>query len=346
VTADAGSDDVSSDDVPPNYTGAGDLVAESPSSGVPVPYVGPISSSEPRDAGQSTSGPGTTGFGADDLDTAVGATEVGGGRRTRRVVGIVAVVLVVAIAAVAGAVAIGTVVRGGSSTTGSAAARAEATHLLHESLTAAEEAETFHYESTSTAAGATQLTIGDAAPNRGSQVITIGPHTFDIVVVDTEAFFKGDATVLQSQLGLDQVAAQQYAGQWISLQPSDAPYQSVYTAVNTSSALADGITITPRRVLSASHDDGVAVTSIRGGLAPTDQTPASGVAQLDVRVSSHLPVRFSSAGAVGGLRTVVHVNFSDWGETVTVTAPTGAVPYSSLPVGGIAPQPGNPPILT
>jgi hypothetical protein len=287
----------------------------------------------------SSYGHGVDHAAVDDTDTSAS-----GSRRPRRAVAIVSVALVAVLVVVAVGVGIGAVVRGGSSTTGAAAE--EATRLLDESLKAAHHARTFHYQSTSTTAGVEQLTIGDAAPDRGSQAITIGSHIIDIVVVGTEAFFKGDATVLQSQLGLDPRTAEQHADQWISLQPSDAPYQSVYTAVNTSSALADGITITPKRVLSAGHVDGVAVTSISGAIPPTDQTPESGTAQLDVSVSSHLPVRFSSAGVVSGKRTMVRVDFGAWGERVPVDAPTGALPYSSLQIGAIPPEPGNPPILT
>jgi hypothetical protein len=260
-------------------------------------------------------------------------------RHPVRRLAVVALVVVVLAAAVVGAL----VFAGSTSTTTASVTGGPAagSRLLHSSLAAATRAKTFHYVSTSTTAGVTQTTVGDAAPDRGRQFITIGSHNFTILVIGTQAYFQGDAVIMQSQLGLDPVVAQQHAGQWITLQPSDSPYQSVYEAVTTQSALADSITIAPTAVLSTTAIGRTSVTPIRGTLTPVAQTPTTGTARLDVRTASHLPVRFSGTGTVNSQQTVLSVVFGQWGEPVVVVAPAGALAYSSLQIGGLNPGSGG-----
>jgi len=261
-------------------------------------------------------------------------------RRGRVVLALGAAVLVIG-----GAAAIAVAATSGSSSparpvvTGGPAA---AQHLVETAIAAAEAARTFHYVSTSSAGGVTQTTVGDAAPDRGRQVITIGTHTFSVLVVGTAAYFQGDAATLQAELSLDPAAAQAHAGQWISLAPSDAPYQSVYAAVTTKAALDDTITIAGKSVLSEVTVGRTTVTPVRGLLTPVDQTPTTGTARLEVRSGRpHLPVRFSGSGTVNNQQSVFGVTFGQWGEQVVVEAPAGAVAYSSLQVGGLNPGSGG-----
>jgi len=263
---------------------------------------------------------------------------------------LIAVAGVVVLAAVA--VGVGIVASGGSSTsstssTGVVGGPAAASRLVRASLVAANGARTFHYVSVSTSQGITQTTIGDAAPDSGHQVITIGgTEDFTVLVIGTAAYFQGNAASMQDQLGLDPVVAQQHADQWISLQPSDAPYQAIYAAVTTAAALSDSVTISARAQLAPTTVDGTSVTPIRGTLTPVDQIPTRGTAHLFVRAKgSPLPVSFTGSGVVSGQATTFHTTFSQWGESVVVQAPAGAVAYSSVDIGGLN-QNNNPSVLT
>jgi hypothetical protein len=257
--------------------------------------------------------------------------------RRRRIVAVGSAIVLLA-AGITGIVVAST----GSSPPAVTGGAAAAERLVRTSLASAAAARTFHYVSTSTTAGVTQTTVGDAAPDRGQQTITIGDHTFSVVVVGTTAYFKGDAATMQAELGLDQVVAQAHAGQWISLAPADNPYQSVYAAVTTKSALDDTITIAGRSVLADATIGTTTVTPVRGLLTPVDQTPVTGTARLDVRSGRpHLPVRFSGAGSANGQQTSLSVTFDKWGERVDVSAPVGAIAYSSLQIGGLNPGSGG-----
>ncbi|HUO49569.1 MAG TPA: hypothetical protein VMU09_12110 [Acidimicrobiales bacterium] len=259
-------------------------------------------------------------------------------RRRGRLVAAVAFMVLVA----AGVTALVVWSTSGSSTSSVTGGAVAAERLVRASIVSAEAARTFHYVSTSTTQGITQTTVGDAAPDRGHQTITIGTHTFEVVVVGTAAYFKGDATTMQAELGLDQLVAEAHAGQWISLAPSDSPYDSVYAAVTTKSALDDTVTIAGKSVLSHATIGRTTVTPVRGLLTPVDQTPITGTARLDVRSARpHLPVRFTGTGTSNNQQTTLNVVFSQWGEPVAVTAPAGAIAYSSLQIGGLNPGSGG-----
>jgi len=156
---------------------------------------------------------------------------------------------------------------------------------------------------------------------------------------------------LVDQLGLPVSIAAPHAGQWISLAPGDAPYQSVYVAVTTRSALNANIAFAPRQQSGTSRRAGYRVLGITGPMSDqvvNGQTfKAKGNADLYVTASRpHLPVEYTENGKINKIASKLDMTFSKWGEVVSVTAPTGAVPYASLGAGnGTTPTTG-PPVLT
>jgi hypothetical protein len=248
----------------------------------------------------------------------------------------------------------GLVVSGGSSTTtppppASTATSPAARQLLQSALAAANRINSFHYVATSTATGpnaSTQRTVGVAGPDGGQQDITVGSQRFTVLVVGTACFLKGNAAALTANLDISAAAASAHAGQWISLAPTDGPYASVYAAVTARSALADNVTITPQHQLPPTKLDGRRVVVISGPIAKVTiagQTIAlKGTATLAVRSAApHLPVRFRESGSADGQQSVSTFTFSRWGAAVSLTAPTGAVPFASLPAGSGS-VPSNP----
>lgn len=225
--------------------------------------------------------------------------------------------------------------------------------LLRSVLASANTAGGFHYVSSSTQSSAssslTQVTVGDAGASSGRQEITIGASHFTVLVVGPTAYFEGDAVATSATLGLPAATATRYAGKWISLGSGDAPYQSVYVAVTTSSALHDNITLSPRSQVSGRKYDGSDVIAITGGITPIQGQPAKGTATLYVTASRpHLPVAYVEKGTIGGgsSRTTLDltIRFSTWGRQVSEVAPSGAVPFSSLgpSSGGSNGAPGSP----
>jgi hypothetical protein len=74
---------------------------------------------------------------------------------------------------------------------------------------------------------------------------------------------------------------------------------------------------------------------------------AKGTASLYVTATRpHLPVQYTEHGKIDNQASDLVMTFSKWGEAVTVTAPAGAVAYSSLGAGPTPTTPLGPPILT
>jgi hypothetical protein len=193
--------------------------------------------------------------------------------------------------------------------------------------------------------------VGDAGSSSGKQVITIGPDTFTVLVVGTACYFQGGERELVEQLGLPVPIATTYAGQWISLAPNDAPYQSVYVAVTTDSALTNDVAFAPRQESGVSRRSGYRVIGVTGPITnvPGDgQTqPTKGTASLYVTWSSpHLPVEYTENGKIGRVTNKLDMTFSKWGEVVAESAPQTAVGYASLSSGNTTTPTTGPPVLT
>jgi hypothetical protein len=249
---------------------------------------------------------------------------------------------------VVAAAAIGTWL--GTGGAGTPATPAASRQLVRSSLAAALAAGSFHYVSSSTSSSPTsapiqQITDGDAAPTSGRQVITVGGDTFDVVVVGTTAYFRGDAAAMVASLGLPAAVAAAHAGQWIALVPGEAPYPSVQVAVTTSSALSQNITFTAARELGTTTVEGRKTTVVQGPMSAVGGQPARGTATLYVSTGPRrLPVRYVERGTVGSGASEATldftITFSSWGDKVAVARPAGAVPFAALGVPGGAQTPG------
>jgi len=257
----------------------------------------------------------------------------------------VAVGLAVVVLVAAGVTLI--VTSGSPSTTASPIAQSLARVALKSTI----DGGSFHYVSRFTSQGQTQTTVGDAGVFSGKQVITIGTDTFTVIVVGAGCYFEGNERQMVEQLGLPVAIASSHAGQWISLSPGDAPYQSVYVAVTTRSALKANISFSPRQETGTSMRAGYRVLGITGPMknevVDGQLQRAKGTANLYVTKSRpHLPVEYTEKGKIDKFASTLVMTFSRWGEHLTVSAPHGAVSYASLGVGnGTTPSTG-PPVLT
>jgi hypothetical protein len=325
----------------------------------PPPVVPPVN---PYTAGSSPFGPppgpppgppvmGAPGFGNGSAHDPVAHRP----RRRARTILVIVVVAVLALAAGVGALIAQQTTTTVATVPGSSSSPA-ASQILRTAMAAAKRVGPFHYVATSSVSGPQgyiQKTLGEAGVDSGRQVITLATQKFVVLVVGSACYLKGNAAALMANLGLPSSIASAHVGQWISLARTDAPYASVYAAVTASSALADNITITPRRQLPDTRIDGRSVQVITGAIAPLPgaggqaQTP-KGTATLAVRTgASHLPVRYTERGSVAKQKSVSTVTFTGWGDPVNITAPSGAVTYASLGVGsGTAPPTPTGTVLT
>jgi hypothetical protein len=258
------------------------------------------------------------------------------------------VLIVVGVVLVAGLLAGGGVwLFGGSSSPSSspsAPISSAARAVLERALASARAAGSFHYVSTSTnSTTGTFITLGDAGQSSGKQEITTnspnGTARFTVIVVGIACYFRGDSLAMRENLNVSAAVAQAHAEQWISLSRSDAPYASVYAAVDTHDALYDNIAFKPQRDMGTSTISGRRVRTIGGTAEPVNipgepSLPIKGTSTLEVSATTHLPVRYSERGTVsvnrGSERTSSTMTFSDFGEEVSESSPPGAIPFSSF----------------
>lgn len=182
--------------------------------------------------------------------------------------------------------------------------------------------------------GATGGGTYDIRASEGRQTVYDGGQgSADLLVLPGSAYVKGDEPFLENSFGLSASSASQYAGKWISFAPSDPGYQQIVAGDTLASALTEStptgsLTLTPTRTIDAQS-----VVGLSGGLPRDDlQGGAKGSQVLYVSTAApYLPVEVVTKGSLDGQSGTTTVTFSRWGETISIAAPAGATPASSIP---------------
>ena len=208
----------------------------------------------------------------------------------------------------------------------------------------------FHYTASSTgtlggkAVVASQ--IGDVGRTEGVQYMTSPIGDSEVIVINSMAYMKPNATMVENTFGYSPTEAASLAGRWISFTPSDAPYSSVAADVTTETTWNDpsdspgnGLPATPVSVSGVYTLNGQSVQSVRysiRGITKTSNASESGSETMVFSASDpHLPIYGTDQlSGTTGQQTASEsdkVTFTQWGTPVSVTAPTGSIPYSTLP---------------
>jgi len=222
---------------------------------------------------------------------------------------------------------------GGTGASSGALGQKAPTQLLASAITAAKKSGTVHFKLLGTASGKTETIIGDASATDGREIITIGNVNVQAEVVAGAAFVEGNAGGLETQMGLPATEAKTYAGKWISIASTDAPYASITQAVTLAATLAQlqptgHLTLTAVTTRAA-HS----VIGVKGGLPGSAIKGTTGSAVLYVSTTDpKVPIVFEAEQTSGGTKMSDVGTFSDWGKPLHLSAPTSSVALSSLPV--------------
>lgn len=204
-----------------------------------------------------------------------------------------------------------------------------ASEVLALAQAAAQKEGSFHFVDQTGTGKNEQRLVGDSAAESGEQVVS-GPNgLLEVRLVDSVIYVTGSDAVIGEALKLTDADAAKYAGKWISLQKSDAPYETVAKALDPSAELTPYTPVGNLKVGNLSTLRGRSVLAISG--AASEEAGASSIATLYVSTSApYVPVGGSlvGTGAQNGDSEVVA--FTAWGERVRPTVPTGATPYSSI----------------
>ncbi len=140
-------------------------------------------------------------------------------------------------------------------------------------------------------------------------------------------------------MGLSAADAQTYAGKWISIASSDAPYASITKAVTLASTLSE-LEPTGKLTLTATTTRASRpVVGVHGGLPGGVTKGTTGSATLYVSTSNPtVPVIFNAQQTTSGAKESDVGTFSDWGKPLDLVAPTTSVAFSSLPLTSQTPS--------
>ncbi len=214
--------------------------------------------------------------------------------------------------------------------------------ILTASLAAAKTAGSVHFKLLGKQSGKTETIIGDASGSDGREIISVGAVTIQAEVIGGKAFIEGNAGGLEGQIGLSAADAATYAGKWISIATTDAPYASVTKAVTIASTLTQ---IKPggHLVLTASTTKaGQAVIGVKGGLPGPAAKGTTGSSTLYVSTSSPtVPIVFSAEQTSSGVKETDVGTFSNWGKALQIPVPTSTVAFASLPMAAAPTTPSG-----
>lgn len=168
--------------------------------------------------------------------------------------------------------------------------------------------------------------VQDSTLHSGKQTVAIKNELASVVLTGGTAYISGNSKGLTSYFGLPSSLVPTLTGKWVSVQPTDAAFQSLSANVALSSALAN---ITPSGTLVAGRRQRVNrqwVKSISG------EAPG-GDGRLTLFVAANaapLPVEAVETSGSGRSAKGEIVMFTRWGEHVQVPVPAGALPLSAI----------------
>jgi hypothetical protein len=214
----------------------------------------------------------------------------------------------------------------------------QASALYHRALTTTRASSGFAYVSVSP--GPQSLTIaGVAGQHGGSQLITFdssyGAEHFTLLLVGATVYFQGNTPAVEDQLGVAAANASKLAGKWVSVVRGNGPYSVLQPGITVAEQVRE-MPLVPAG-LAPVTTTGAPATRILGSFL--DQAGNSHVAHLDVVTASAIPLSYvAGVTTVNGTAGTTTTTFSQWGTAPSVSAPSGAVAWSSLvtsmPPGG------------
>jgi hypothetical protein len=231
---------------------------------------------------------------------------------------------------------------------GTQSGAAEARALYQQAIAATRGSTGFHYFAVSTGADA-QTIVGDAGQSGGRQAITFdssfGTEQFTLLLVGTTVYFEGNLPALEDQLGVSSATAPGEVSKWVSVVTGNGPYTMLQAGITTGSQATE-LPLVPQSSARITIGGGVAATRI-SGIIPSANGLPPGTGSLDIAPSSDLPITYASTVSGGGGVLSFTIKFSAWGTAPVVSAPTGAVAWSSLttaqPTGGFGGVGGSTP---
>lgn len=204
--------------------------------------------------------------------------------------------------------------------------------VLTVATAAAQSAGGVHYQLSAVQGSERQSITGDAGVNEGDQERVTGADDAVVELVGGTAYLRANASALQDTFHLPAAQATTYAGRWISVAPSDSLYAPISESVTLAAVVGQLLPTGTLREEGPTSLDGQHVVGVQGALPGQVESGVTGSAVfwVDTR-RPDVPVAFTGQASNGHQRLNDTGVFNRWGEKVALVAPSGAVPYSSIP---------------
>jgi hypothetical protein len=221
---------------------------------------------------------------------------------------------------------IGTSLPSGAASAGEPSASA----LLTDALNAAQNAGSMQFVDKTTVNGTTQTLDGVISAPTAGETLT-GGAPLQVELISGMIYVNGNQQALEQALQISAAQAQPYAGKWIVVQSSDAPYQLLAQDLTLTATLND---FTPSsktlKIGKTQHIGKLKAIPITGASTSAPKGSSSSVTLFVSPKAPHRPLGGSTVlvNKSGRLNEVAF--FTNWGAKVDLTAPTGAVQFSSI----------------
>ncbi len=204
--------------------------------------------------------------------------------------------------------------------------------LISASMTAANQQGSVHITGVSTLDGMKETLVADAGAKSGQQEVIIhqGKTLGHVIgrLAGGSVYLKGDTAGLTSYLGMSASSAPKYANKWIVFPPSSKSFSQISGEFTLHGAVTDISLGDPLSLGGSSTVDQTPALVVKG---TTSSGQTGSPAQLYVaRGPTHLPVRFVVRDPSAKSKDYGQLDFSRWGEKISVPVPAKAIPSSSV----------------
>jgi len=191
----------------------------------------------------------------------------------------------------------------------------------------------FHFVETANQAGGGVSIVADIGESSGEQHVTIlnggkiAHLTF--LLAGGIAYFEGNPVGLAGFTGLSAKLSAKYAGKWISVTSANQSFSSIAGTLSVRTAALQLVKVPGTLTKGATSTQlGHRVVAVKAA-----ESSSSGSLKLTMYVATTgaaLPVLVAGTTTSNGGARSVSARFSEWGETVHVTAPSRAVPIATV----------------
>jgi len=168
----------------------------------------------------------------------------------------------------------------------------------------------------------------DSGPTSGRQWITADGAHAETLLVGGVAYAMGDAAAVTNYFQYPASQTTRLANRWVAFTPGDSGFSDVSDGITLASALKNDTITGPYRVGAVTIVDGQQVVPISVDVPDTSGGPSATGTLYITPGSSTLPVELDMVGSDGSKSDV---KYSQWGASVTISAPSGAIPAASIP---------------